>query len=264
MTGTRPALRFCLLASGSKGNAIWVEGADQAVLIDSGLAGKELKRRLATAGLDIQKLQAIIVSHEHRDHIQGVGVLARSLHLPVYLNAPTRKQAETLLNKVETQLFRTGSDFVIGSLTIQPFAVSHDCADPVGFTFVRNGIKLGLATDLGVATRLVQQRLSGCHALILEANHDPQMLIDGPYPWELKQRVRSRHGHLSNFDTAELLAAVSHSRLQHVVLAHLSETNNHPDLALETVRAAFSAAPPELNLSAASQDQPGQVFEISH
>ncbi|MBF0527932.1 MAG: MBL fold metallo-hydrolase [Deltaproteobacteria bacterium] len=264
MTGEEPAMRFCVLASGSKGNAIWLEAGGRAILIDCGLTGKELRRRLTLAGLESDRLQAIIVSHEHRDHIQGVGVLARALHLPVYLNAATLKQVQGLLAKVETRQLQTGADLNIGFITIQTFAISHDSAEPMGFVFIHDGIKqLGLATDLGVATGLVRQRLSGCRALILEANHDPEMLMNGPYPWDLKQRVRSRHGHLSNFDSAELLAAINHSRLEHVVLAHLSETNNHPDLALETIRSAFAAFSPRFTITTAAQECPGPLLELT-
>ena len=149
---------------------------------------------------------------------------------------PPLRQAAPGLGKIRTECFRTGSDFGLGNLNIHAFSISHDCADPVGFIFESGGTRLGLATDLGVVTNLVREHLTGCRALIVEANHDPDMLMDGPYPWETKRRVRGRRGHLSNADTAELVAAVDHRDLAFVVLAHLSETNNLPNLALEEVR----------------------------
>ena len=258
-TGKR--IRFCVLASGSRGNSVWVESDGAAVIVDNGLSGKAFKQRVALAGLDIRRLKAIIVSHEHRDHILGVGVLARMMKLPVYLNEATYKQAESGLGRIHVVPFVTGVDLRIGHLAIHPFSISHDAADTAAFTFQSGSAKLGLATDLGTATALVKRRLAGCDALILEANHDPDMLRNGPYPWEIKRRVRGRQGHLSNQDAAELLAGLVHSGLRHVVLAHLSQTNNLPDLALETVGAVQSDRT-GFRLEAASQDQPGSLVEI--
>ncbi|MEW6263702.1 MAG: MBL fold metallo-hydrolase [Thermodesulfobacteriota bacterium] len=255
-------IKYCPLASGSKGNALWVETGDGAVLVDAGLAGRELMRRLDAAGLNPGALQAILISHEHRDHVSGAGVLARRLRLPIYLNQATRRRAAFLLDHVETRDFRTGEPFRLAGLAIQPFSVSHDAADPSGFIFERQGVKLGLATDLGVSTSLVRERLAGCRGLILEANHDPQMLMNGPYPWEIKMRVKSRHGHLSNQDAAELLAQVAHAGLAHVVLAHLSEVNNRPELALAVVGSAVNTPARGFTLTAAGQHAPGPLREI--
>ena len=253
-------MKFCVLASGSKGNSIWVETDAGAVIIDSGISGKELLRRMNQAKLDPARLTAIIVTHEHRDHVSGVGVAARKWRLPVYINPDTLKEARPLLAKLHVRTFKTGHDFEINDMVIHPFSVSHDAADTVGFTFDHNGSRLGLATDLGQATKLVTQHLSGCQGLILEANHDFTMLMEGPYPPFLKQRVRGRTGHLSNDDSAELLARVAHSRLKHVVLAHLSETNNLPALAMEKAGSAVSNPP--FTLITAAQGEAGPVREI--
>jgi len=232
-----------------------------AVLVDAGLSGKELERRMAVAGLSPQKLRAILVSHEHHDHISAVGILARRLGLPVHMNELTLTQCQAELAGVLVSLFRTGEKFDLGPFSIHPFSLSHDAADPVGFTLSNNGVLLGLATDLGVATNLVRTRLSNCKALVIESNHDPQMLLNGPYPWELKRRVQSRHGHLSNDDAAELLSSVAHKGLTQVVLAHLSETNNEPELALARVGSVLAPLA-DFQLEVAFQDTPSQIFEL--
>ncbi|MFY9708527.1 MAG: MBL fold metallo-hydrolase [Desulfobacterales bacterium] len=239
---SEPAVKLsvCVLASGSKGNAIYVSDGHTAVLIDAGLSGVEIERRLGSRGLAPDRLQAIVVSHEHADHINGVGVLSRRYRLPVYLNRRTAGAAKRIgrLHRVNT--FDCGTGFQIDNLLIHPFSLSHDAEDPAGFTFQTNGIKIGLATDLGVVTAMVTEHLKGCRALILEANHDTRMLIDGPYPWPLKQRIQSRLGHLSNTDSRHLLCDVAHADLEHVILAHLSETNNTPDTALNAIAPALT------------------------
>ena len=216
---------------------------------------------MSLAGLDQSRLKAILVSHEHRDHIHGVGIVARKLNLPVYINPGTLEKTAAYLGRIEPKSFRTGEIFWIGSIQIHAFSVSHDAVDPAGFTFSVNGRRLGLATDVGTATSLVRESLADCRALILEANHDPDMLMKGPYPWETKRRVRGRHGHLSNEDSAELLAAVSHRDLERVVLAHLSRTNNRPELAVAAAASALNGRPGVI-LEVADQDRPGEIIEI--
>ena len=229
-------------------------------MIDSGLSFKELKRRMALAGLEPSRLSAVLVSHEHRDHISGVGPAARSLKIPVYINPSTSRHASRIIGPVSARNLQTGRDLELGPLRIHPFSLSHDAADPVGFILEYDGVRLGLATDLGTTTALVREHLSGCRALIVEANHDYDRLMDGPYPWHLKQRVRGRRGHLSNEDSAELLSVVSHGGLSQVVLAHLSEVNNLPELALECVAQVWSNSGP--TLTCARQDAPSPVFDI--
>jgi phosphoribosyl 1,2-cyclic phosphodiesterase len=239
---SEPAVKLavCVLASGSRGNAVYVSDGQTAILIDAGLSGIEIERRLGSRGLAPDRLHAIIVSHEHADHINGVGVLSRRYRLPVYLNRKTAGAAKRIgrLHCVDT--FDCGTAFHIDNLHIHPFSLSHDAEDPAGFTVQTNGIKIGLATDLGVVTAMVTEHLKGCRALILEANHDTRMLIDGPYPWPLKQRIQSRLGHLSNTDSRQLLCEVAHADLEHVILAHLSETNNSPDTALNAIAPALT------------------------
>lgn len=230
-------LFFQLLASGSKGNSILVCSAATRILVDAGLSGKELTRRLVGAPVDAARLDALVVSHEHQDHVRGLGPLSRRFDLPVYLSRGTLEALPPQTGRLaHIQIFQLGSPFTIGDIKIQPFAIPHDAQEPSGFVFENDGVRLGICTDLGTATTLVKSRLQGCQGLILEANHDTERLLNGPYPPHLKQRIRSRHGHLSNSDTYELLKELQHPRLQSVVFAHLSEVNNTPELVQDTFR----------------------------
>ncbi len=235
-------MRVCLLASGSKGNSVYLESGDTRLLIDAGLSAKELTLRLAAVGVDAETLNAILVTHEHTDHIRSVGTLARKLKIPVVVSYPTARQIDPLLKKCQIMEFEAGHSFAFRDLLIDPFPITHDTVDPVGFLVEsREGIA-GCATDLGVATRLVQEKLKRCRSLVLEFNHDEEMLLNGPYPWHLKQRIKSRHGHLSNVESRTLLAELLHEGLESLFLAHLSEVNNHPDLAMGEARALLDGA----------------------
>ena len=260
--GNGRRLAVSVLASGSRGNATYISDGRTAILIDAGLSGKEIQRRMASKGLDSNNLDAILVSHEHADHIHGVGVLSRRFDLKVYINDGTRQASGKALGKLpEVVPFSCGRAFAIGSLDIHPFSISHDAEDPAGFTISGNGAKVGVATDLGVASGVVKTHLKACDILILEANHDPQMLIDGPYPWPLKQRIRGRSGHLSNEDTALLLESLRHDRLVHVILAHLSEENNTPEKARLAIKTALNGA--SVKLHVASQAEGCGVLTLS-
>jgi len=254
-------LTVCILASGSKGNAILVADNQTRVLFDAGLSGIEIERRCKSKGFHPNQLDAIVVSHEHSDHIQGVGVLARRFGLPVYISEMTGQTANSMLGKIaDVRYFECGNAFTVNAWTISPFSISHDAEDPAGFTILNNGLKIGIATDLGVVTAMVKERLKACHMLILEANHDPEMLINGPYPWPLKQRIQSRTGHLSNEDSRELVRVLKHKGLQHVVLAHLSETNNTPQKALQEVGPALNDCNTKLHV--ATQDVCAEIIQI--
>ncbi len=201
-------MRICLLASGSKGNSILVESGQTRLLIDAGLSARELRKRLEMIGIDASSLTALLITHEHTDHVRGLGPLVRQLDLPVYLQTDL---ARTLADVGKTECvreFADGEDFTLDDLTIRPFAITHDSLAPVGFTLSGESGKVGIATDLGIATRLVSECLQGCRALVLETNHDEEMLRDGPYPWQLKQRVRGNHGHLSNRAGGSLLQSL--------------------------------------------------------
>ncbi len=232
---TGDVLSVCMLASGSKGNCIYIATPHTAILIDAGLSGIEIERRMAARGLSPKTLSAIIVSHEHADHIRGVGVLSRKYRLPVYLSDKTGRLDLGIGTLSERRAFACGDAFGVGELTVRPFSTSHDALDPAGFTIACSGKKIGIATDLGMATAMVRHHLNACHCLILEANHDTRMLEEGPYPWPVKQRIMSRRGHLCNESSRDLLMEVLHADLKNLVLAHLSETNNTPEKVLSVV-----------------------------
>ena len=253
-------LAVCVLASGSKGNAIYISDGLTAILIDAGLSATEIKRRLKSRGLNPKDLNAILITHEHSDHIQAVGVLSRQLKLPVYLSHNIKKKVFMGSSVHEIRTFNNGSTFEINNLAVHPFAVSHDAADPVGFTIAQNGSRIGVATDLGTVTPHLKENLKHCHLLILEANHDPDMLINGPYPWYLKRRIQSRSGHLSNKQSKCLLLELQHKSLEHVILAHLSETNNAPKKVLDEVSKALTRCNPRLTV--ANQHRSGEVIYL--
>ncbi len=227
-------MRITPLASGSSGNSFLVEGNGSAVLVDAGLSAKQLTLRLETAGVDPGSLKGILISHGHSDHVKGVGVLSRRYRIPVLANRGTWDTIEAGMGRVHSlEFFQTGRAFEFAGFRIHPFSVPHDCSDPVGFRISRGTARLGIATDLGTPTGLVLNLLTDLQVVVLESNHDPRMLRDGPYPWELKQRVKGRLGHLSNNDSAQVLRRIVSDELKAVVLAHMSETNNTAELALK-------------------------------
>jgi phosphoribosyl 1,2-cyclic phosphodiesterase len=293
-------VRFTVLASGSKGNCTVVSGGRTRILVDCGLSCREIFRRMRLAGEDPETLDAILITHEHSDHVNGVAVTARKLNIPVYFTegthrawmrwiAPrkqmtyaqwleqTRKQAaerqaeaaadegeadeSDLVEAVEAgpdsaeaaaptrakdpswlpavEYFAAGEPFEIGDINISPFTTPHDAADPVGFVFQAEGVRMGYATDLGYISPNVKAQLKNLHLLLLESNHDLEMLRDGPYPWAVKQRVLSRVGHLSNEAAAEFLESGYDGQAAYVILAHLSESNNLPELARVTAERAL-------------------------
>jgi len=234
-------MRFSVLASGSGGNACYVETAEARVLIDAGLSGEELIRRMEETGINPAKVDALILTHEHIDHIRGAGPLARRFDLPVYVNRLTLRRAlKNLGNLSKPVVFHTGQPITVHGLCIETFTKCHDAADPVGIVVHADGARLGIITDLGRSTPVVEDRLRGCHALVMEFNHDERMLEEGPYPPELKRRIKGPEGHLSNEQAGGLLKTLRHNALSTVILAHLSERNNHPDKAIEALEQALS------------------------
>lgn len=257
-------MRFCVLGSGSKGNATYVSAGDTAILIDAGFSGVEMQRRLAAIGVDFSTISAIFLTHEHHDHIKGAPVLSRRGKVPVFANPATfTAAAEELNNLHQYNEFDTGVSFQFRDLKIHPFSVSHDTADPVGFTISDGRDTLGYCTDTGMITRLMHHHLANCRALILESNHDPEILKNGPYPPFLKQRVRGNKGHLANGDAAAFIRDLRHDDLRHVILAHISETNNCPNLAYETtMRVLNDHNCRSLGVSVARQDRAGDMVEL--
>ncbi len=234
-------MRVCLLASGSKGNSLFIEAGDTRLLVDAGLSARELTKRLSAIGVAAGDLNGIMITHEHTDHIRGAGALARKNGIPVLISYPTSRQTAEHFRATRLIEFESGCSFEFRDFLVDPFPITHDTADPVGVVIESREGRIGSATDLGIATRLVMDKLKGCRALVLESNHDEEMLANGPYPWHLKQRIRSRHGHLSNRESAGLLEEIIHPDLEVLFLAHLSEVNNLPEAAREVFTASLAA-----------------------
>jgi len=256
-------LKISILASGSKGNSVYIETGETRLLIDAGLSATEIIKRLASIGVDSSSLHGILISHEHTDHTRGAGTLSRKLKIPVIISCKARTECDTLLKKCAVTVFESGSQFTFRDLSIDPFQTTHDTVDPVGFTIESVEGRYGHATDFGIVTRLLTDKLKSCRALLIEANHDEEMLMNGPYPWHLKQRIKSRHGHISNNESISLLRELLHERLEGVFLAHLSEVNNNPRLpqiAADNLLAGQNCCNPELFIG--EQYQPGRLFEI--
>ena len=258
------SIRLSVLASGSRGNSLYVATDIVRLLVDAGLSARETERRLLSIGANPRELDGIVVTHEHVDHVRGVGTLSRRYKLPVYLNRGTHQHLPDSIGELgEKEEFVTGRSFCIEDVTIHPFAISHDGVDPVGFTLANGSVKIGVCTDLGTATRLVYRHLEHCSVLILEANHDMEMLKNGPYPWPVKQRIKSRIGHLSNEQSVEVISRVFSEDLQTVILAHMSETNNSSETILKAVSSKLSAHIQErVNISVASQHEPIDLIEL--
>ena len=229
------------IASGSSGNCICVGTDSCHVLIDAGISGKRIENGLNAAGLKAGEMQGILITHEHIDHIAGLGVLARRYGLSLYATAGTIEAIMRIrsVGKIDRSLFheiQPGVDFTVGELTVGPVAVSHDAAAPVAYRLSHAGQSVAVMTDLGVYDDRIIEKLRGLDALLLEANHDVHMLQAGRYPYPLKQRILGKRGHLSNELSGRLLGEVLHDQFKAVILGHLSEENNYPELAYETVR----------------------------
>ncbi len=231
-------LTLCPLFSGSSGNSVYVACGGVKLLVDAGVSATRVEANLREIGVDIREIDAILVTHEHVDHVRGLGVLCRRFGLPVYANEGTWQgivQRESGIPSKCVRTFYTGEDFYIGALNVNPFPIPHDAADPVGFSFDCQGLRCGVATDIGHINDTWMNAVSGCQALVLEANHDVEMVRRGPYPQRLKQRILSRKGHLNNEDCARALCELAARGTRAVFLSHLSTDNNLPELAYNTV-----------------------------
>jgi phosphoribosyl 1,2-cyclic phosphodiesterase len=241
------AVSVTVLASGSAGNCTVVSSSGTRLLVDAGLSCRELLRRMLLCGQDSHAIDAILVTHEHTDHIGGLRVLAKRLRVPIYITGATyqayqkfaRDGAGKRVTLDRLELFTAGRAFQVGDITVKPFTIPHDAEDPVGFTFCCDGIKVGVCTDLGYMPASVRDHLRGCHVLMIESNHDLELLRGGPYPWSVKQRVMSRVGHLSNDALADFLTSDYDGGAEFLILAHLSEKNNHPEIARTTAERAL-------------------------
>ncbi len=255
-------MKYSVLGSGSKGNALYIESGKTSILIDAGFSGKEIAKRLAIHNRDLTDLDGLFLTHEHGDHIRGAGVVSRRYNVPVYANEGTYKGSDKKIGKLHKRAeFETGKVVQLQDLEIRSFSISHDTLDPVGFLISNSNVSIACCTDTGKVSKLVASRLRGCDALVLEFNHDPHMLKTGPYPLALQQRVRSSHGHLANEDAASFLKTLLHDNLQYIVLAHLSDTNNTAELALKSARAVMEQEHSCL-LHVAAQDVPSDLFIV--
>jgi phosphoribosyl 1,2-cyclic phosphodiesterase len=234
-------VRLWTLGSGSKGNAVLIECGDTRVLIDAGFSARRLGERLQQIGVAPQSICALLLTHEHGDHVSGVAGVVKRWCWPVLATPGTVRGSGALLQGATTQLLVPGCAVDVGGIRFEPFRTSHDALEPVGFvaTSVRGGTRAAVVTDLGRATDEVRAAVRDVDVLVVESNHDEGLLAAGPYPWHLKRRVGGSHGHLSNRAAAELTAECMHAGLQHVVLAHLSETNNSPAVAHESMQRAL-------------------------
>jgi len=256
------SVRLCVLASGSSGNCLWVEAGGTRALIDAGLPLRETARRCTHAGISLRDVTDVFLTHEHADHASGAGVLARKLGVRVHATRGTWRELRDPPPEKLRHTLRPGTPLQIGALRIVPLAVPHDAREPVAYVFEEGPLRAALVTDLGCAPRPVVRALQDLDALVLEMNHDLGMLLDGPYPWSLKQRVRSDHGHLSNEQGAKLLSQVLHSGLRHLVLAHLSEHNNTPGRARREAEAVLSRFGTSTSLVLGSHSRPLDPVEL--
>jgi phosphoribosyl 1,2-cyclic phosphodiesterase len=236
-------MRFAVLGSGSEGNALVVEVNQTRVLLDCGFSLGETVSRLARLGLLAEQLHGIVVTHEHGDHISGVARLARKFNLPVWLTHGTLRTQNAAFSELPVTEINPHLSFNIGDVQVQPYPVPHDAAEPVQYVFSDGARKLGVLTDTGSVTIHIETILKGCHALVLEFNHDSRMLAEGNYHFPLKQRVGGRYGHLSNADAAGLLGRLDFNLMQHIVAAHLSKNNNTAGLVKEALRGVLGCLP---------------------
>ena len=254
-----------ILASGSAGNATLIRGASSAFLVDAGLSAKQLTARLQACGLSVPQLAGILLTHEHGDHTRSLKVLLAQHGVPVYCNALTaRALQDGGVVHQGWKLFQNGAAFALGEFSIRPFSVPHDAADPVGFRISAHGVCFGVLTDLGHATRLVLESLRGIRALLIETNYDDDLLQkDTKRPWSVKQRILSKHGHLSNASAAQVLSELD-APLEHIILGHLSRDCNSPQLALDFIARSLAAAGrgQTARIHCAGQEESGPVFRI--
>lgn len=261
-------MRFCPLYSGSSGNALLVLADGAALLVDAGLPGRVVAEALAAAGVAPEQLSGILVTHEHSDHVKGVGILARRYRLPVYANAGTWRGMLPLIGEIppaQMRVFETERDFYLGGVNVLPYKTPHDANESVGFVFQSGGSKLSILTDAGHVNERMLDAVSGSGLILIESNHDVEMLKAGRYPFPLKRRILGDEGHLSNDACGAALTALYGRGVRRAVLGHLSRENNFESLALETVRAALRASdvPDEaFALSVAHRDRVGEIYEV--
>ena len=264
-------MKLCSIASGSSGNCVYVGNNNTNLLVDAGISAKRIENGLSDIDILPDTIQGILITHEHSDHISGLGILARKYHIPIYATYETALALQNIksLGKVDKELYhyiQPNEAFFVNDIKIEPFSTSHDASNPVCYTIQSEGQKIGIATDLGKYDDYIRLKLEESELLFIEANHDVNMLMVGKYPYYLKQRILGDRGHLSNDLSADLISKLIHPKLQTIILAHLSKENNYEELAYETVccelisrSCDFSAK----NVSVAHRDQPSQMVILS-
>ncbi|KXG73920.1 MBL fold metallo-hydrolase [Thermotalea metallivorans] len=263
--------RFCSLASGSSGNCQYIASEEYRILLDVGLTGKKIIQCLEGIGEEIGKIDGILVSHEHSDHIRGIGVLSRRFHIPIYANTKTWNEIKDKIGVVHEEnirVFHTGEPFAIGDIRVKAFPISHDAMEPVGFSFYHDQGKISVATDLGYVDDRIKAEIQDSDLLVLESNHDVEMLKMGKYPWYLKKRILGDKGHISNETAGNVIAEMmeANAPIRHVLLAHLSKENNFPELAYETVRGILESRKikvgMDLNIDLTYRDRVSKVYDV--
>jgi len=265
-------MRMCPIASGSSGNSIYIGTQSTHVLVDAGISKKRIDEGLNGLGVSGDDVSAILISHEHSDHIQGLGVFSRKYNIPIYATKETIEQIQACksLGFIDPMLFhevRADMPFTIGDIEVNPMATSHDAANPVAYTFRSGKRGMAVATDMGCYSDYIVNRLKGLDALLIESNHDVRMLQVGPYPYQLKQRILSDHGHLSNENAGRLLCEILHDGMNSIYLGHLSKENNMPELAFETVRMEIDMGDcpyqsGDFDLTVAKRSEPSKLIEF--
>jgi phosphoribosyl 1,2-cyclic phosphodiesterase len=262
-------VKFCSLFSGSSGNSIFMGCGSTKILIDAGLSAKKVIEALASIGEKPSDISALLISHEHSDHIRGAGIISRKFNIPIYANENTWAAMEPFLGPVDSRnkaFFNTGLEFGIGDLIIKAFHIPHDASEPVGFNFFAEGKKITIATDIGHVDMELMKNLEDSELLLLESNHDVEMLKVGPYPWHLKKRIAGDNGHLSNEAAGEVIAHMAEMGTKMFLLGHLSQQNNFAELAYQTVCNALcerSIQPGiDIMLDIALRDKVGKIIEL--
>lgn len=264
-------VKFCPIASGSNGNCIYIGSDSTKILIDAGVSGKKIENRLSEIGVDASKIDGIFLTHEHEDHIQGAGILSRRFDIPIYTTENTweyinrNKCIGKVVDKNKVVIYKN-EKVVINDLVIKPFEIPHDSSEPVAYTVLLDNYKLAVATDIGHVTNELIENLLDTDVLLIESNHDIEMLKNGRYPDYLKNRILGNNGHLSNVSTGQALSKIISKRLKHVFLGHLSEKNNHPLIALNTVTSILEAnnikVGNDLNLHVACRESVSQALVL--
>lgn len=262
-------ISFCTLYSGSSGNLIYISSDNTKLLIDCGVSGRKAATSLSNIGIDAQDIDGILVTHEHRDHITGVGVLSRRYDIPIYANEKTWQAIEPIIGEVNTcnkKKIQSSKKFYIKDILVDAFDIPHDAVDPVGYSFNIDKIKISLATDIGYVNRQLVEKFYGSHMMLIESNHDEEMLKCGSYPYYLKRRILGRRGHLSNDIAGKFVAYMYERGTKQFLLGHLSKENNFPELAYKTVYNILKEkridVENEITLDVAYRDKSSKVYSL--